>query len=301
MNMNIKKILFAGALGCFQADSSGCDRASSGEQTSREITMSAMRGGDDWHIAFVGFRGVPSDLVVRFGEDRTETYRRPAFELPREVEGPIEITLLEYTLGGKVVRGPYRFKFNPEESQTSATKDAFDRIRNQWVSWKRFAGSDLLLLSFLNMHSCGIERVDYGFGDEPDRELPLQVCGEDHASAYSDLKFKADEKSHVVLRVTFADGATSDVQRFPNPNYQTGAVGTVLMNRALVMSNVDGAKVHVDGEYRCDSPCEVKVPVDGREHQIQLKKEGYEDQVTSWKPEGLTDSFPALSAMVRAR
>ena len=300
--MVLREYIVAAVLGCSLVEASGCDRASSGaqEQDADEITMSAMPGGRGWHIAFVGFRGVPSDLVVRFGEERTETYRAPAFELPREIEGATEIWLLEYKLGGEVHRGPQRFYFDPEKAQNSATKDAFDRVRNQWVTWKRFAGSDLLLLSFLNMYSCGIERVEYGFGEEPDRELPLQKCGGDSASTFSDLKFQVDERSHVVLRVTFADGTKSTIQRFPNPNYQTGAVGTAVMNRALVMPTTGGAKVHVDGDYRCDSPCEVKVPVDGREHEIRLKKDGYQDLVTSWKPASVAESLPSLGSMVRA-
>lgn len=300
--LGLALVLGAGATG-----TTSCDQVASvlseiaDERGSGGIEMSATPVGDGWHIVFIGIRGRPSNLVVRFGDTRTETFRSPFFELPTDLEGPMEITLLEYELHGKVIRGPFRFDFDPKKAHVLAAKDALEQLRAQWVGWRRYAGSDILQLSFLNSHTCGIDHVDYGFADEPDQKLPLHECGGEHATPYSDLRFEIDEKTHVVLQVTFADGTKSKVRRFPNPSYETGSSGTVTMNRALVMSDTSDAKVHVDGEYRCDAPCEVKVPVDGREHEIRLEKEGYEDLVKSWKPDGVADPLPELGPMKRER
>lgn len=293
----------AGSISCDRIESllSGSEAETAGGQDTGGLEMSASRTGDNWHIAFLGFLGRPSNLVVRFGEKRTETFRGPSFQLPADVEGPIEITLLEYELHGEVVSGPFRFEFDPKEAHVSTAKHALDQMRADWVSWRRYAGKDILQLGVLNSLTCGIDHVDYGFDDQPDQRLPLQECEGEYSSTYSALKFEIDEKTHVVLQVTFADGAKTTVHRFPNPNHGRRGKGPSAMNRALITSDTSGAKVHVDGEYRCDAPCEVKVPVDGYEHEIRLEKEGYEDLVKSWKPDGVADPSPKFGPMTQTR
>ncbi|PCC66652.1 serine/threonine protein kinase [Nannocystis exedens] len=64
-------------------------------------------------------------------------------------------------------------------------------------------------------------------------------------------------------------------------------------NRATIKANVEGASVHVDGEFQCKSPCEITVPVgDNRSHEIRLTKDGYIDVVQNWRPLTVTDSLP---------
>jgi eukaryotic-like serine/threonine-protein kinase len=69
-------------------------------------------------------------------------------------------------------------------------------------------------------------------------------------------------------------------------------------NRALVRTNVPGAKVSVDGDPQCDTPCEIKVPVgDGISHEIRLEKDGYIDVVQNWQPKNVGEPLPALPDM----
>ncbi len=69
-------------------------------------------------------------------------------------------------------------------------------------------------------------------------------------------------------------------------------------NRALVRTNVSGAKVFVDDEPQCDTPCEIKVPVgDGLSHEIRLEKDGYTDVVRNWRPKNVGEPLPALPDM----
>ncbi|MEM9454293.1 MAG: serine/threonine-protein kinase [Myxococcota bacterium] len=69
-------------------------------------------------------------------------------------------------------------------------------------------------------------------------------------------------------------------------------------NRALVRSNISGAKVYVDGEPQCDTPCEIKVPVgDGTTHEIRIKKDGYVDVVQNWRPKSVGEPLPAMPDM----
>ncbi len=69
-------------------------------------------------------------------------------------------------------------------------------------------------------------------------------------------------------------------------------------NRALVRTNVPGAKVYVDGEPQCETPCEIRVPVgDGITHEIRLEKEGYIDVVQNWRPNNVGDPRPPLPDM----
>ena len=181
----------------------------------------SVNGG--WTIAFAGIRGYASDVVVRFGDEREETYRRPTFELPSDIEGPIDIWLLEYKLRGVTHSGPYKFRFDPEEAHVKNAKDALDMLRSQWVSWRRYPeDTDLLYTTFLVSHACGIDHVDYGFGAEPDQRLKLADCGVSLSDADTYLRFPANQHSHVVVRITFADGEQTPVRRFPNPDFSEG-------------------------------------------------------------------------------
>jgi len=294
----LRRLLVVAFLGGGCLLGAGCDRLVAAQDVENDgLSLSATPGAAGWHISFVGFRGRPTQLVVRFGDERTETYRGPSFDLPRELEGPLDIWLLEYEMNGEVHRGPYRFRFEPDQARVTVTKDSFDLIRNRWVQWRRFAGKDLLQLGFLNSHSCTIKSARYGFSDEPDMDLPLLPCDGPQRSPYSALEFELDEKSHVVVQVTFADGTKSSVERFPNPSYRTREVGLTLNNRSLI-AQPPGAKVLLDGERQCEVPCEIKVPVDGSRHEIRLQKDGFEDLVRNWKPTSVADDLGSLGAMV---
>jgi eukaryotic-like serine/threonine-protein kinase len=69
-------------------------------------------------------------------------------------------------------------------------------------------------------------------------------------------------------------------------------------NRALVRTNVPGAKVLVDTVEQCETPCEIKVPVgDDVSHEIRLMKDGYVDVVQNWRPRNVGEPLPALPDM----
>jgi eukaryotic-like serine/threonine-protein kinase len=73
---------------------------------------------------------------------------------------------------------------------------------------------------------------------------------------------------------------------------QVGSEG-LPKNRAIIKANIEGASVHVDGEFQCKSPCEITVPVgDNRSHEIRLTLDGYIDVVQNWRPLTVTDSLP---------
>ena len=69
-------------------------------------------------------------------------------------------------------------------------------------------------------------------------------------------------------------------------------------NRVLVQGNVAGAQVFVDDVYRCDTPCQIEVPVgDGVTHEIRMKKDGYVDAVQYWQPKNVGDPLPPFTPM----
>ena len=62
-----------------------------------------------------------------------------------------------------------------------------------------------------------------------------------------------------------------------------------------MQTNVEGAKVLVDGAEVCETPCEIKVPVgDDISHEIRIKKDGYVDVVQNWRPRHVGEPLPAL-------
>jgi len=68
-------------------------------------------------------------------------------------------------------------------------------------------------------------------------------------------------------------------------------------NRVLVHTNVSGAKVFVDDVAQCDTPCEIKVPVDGRTHEIRLEKDGHTSVTHNWRPKSVGEPLPPLPDM----
>ena len=69
-------------------------------------------------------------------------------------------------------------------------------------------------------------------------------------------------------------------------------------NRAFINSNVQGANVLLDGVIKCQTPCEIQVPVgDGKEHEIVLRKEGHVDVMRMWQPATVTEDPPELPHM----
>ena len=66
-------------------------------------------------------------------------------------------------------------------------------------------------------------------------------------------------------------------------------------NRATIDANVEAARVFLNGEFQCETPCPIEVPVgDGREHEIVLRKDGYVEVMGKWRPKSVTDTPPQL-------
>ena len=66
-------------------------------------------------------------------------------------------------------------------------------------------------------------------------------------------------------------------------------------NRAMIHSNVDQAKVFLDGALVCETPCTVEIPVgDETDHELILRKDGYIEVMTKWQPKSVTERPPQL-------
>ena len=79
---------------------------------------------------------------------------------------------------------------------------------------------------------------------------------------------------------------------------QAASGAALPFNRPLITTNVEQASVHVDGEFRCKTPCEIEIPVgDDKIHEITLRKDGYIDVTRTWRPVSVSEPFPALDPM----
>lgn len=66
-------------------------------------------------------------------------------------------------------------------------------------------------------------------------------------------------------------------------------------NRATIDANVESARVFLDGEFACETPCNVEVPVgDEVDHELVLRKDGYVEVMTKWRPKSVTEPPPQL-------
>lgn len=70
------------------------------------------------------------------------------------------------------------------------------------------------------------------------------------------------------------------------------------VNSAMVRGNISGSRVYLDGEYQCNVPCEIRVPVgDGLTHEIRIKKDGFVDAVQLWRPKSVREQLPPMPDM----
>lgn len=257
---------------------SGCDSAVERRTRESGLEMWAHPSNGSWSITFAGIRGRASDVVVRFGDEREETFRRPSFQLPPDIDGPIDVWLVEYKLKGEIVRGPFRFRFDPQKAQIDGAKDALDMLGNEWVEWGRRGDEDVLYTGFITRYTCAFERVEYGFGDEPDVELPMPPCKmSDLNMEDKSLRLPANAHANVVVRITYADGEQTSIHRFANPNYGTPAAAAGGRSGGVVTLAVTptDAEVLVDGQPIEGEPPFVVSDLSVGKHVVTVKKEGY--------------------------
>ena len=187
------------------------------------ITMEAQPGSAGWHVSFLGIPGRPTNVVVRVGGGSETTYRMATFIMPAD-QGPTDIHLVEYTLDGVTHKGPLTFRFDPKSAQLKSAKDSLSLLRTQLVAWRRWVGKDTVNFIHVMSHSCALESIEYGFGDELDQTLAFE-CGwnatDDYDAAIVELE--ANKADHILVRVTFADGEVLPTQRIANPNFGSGA------------------------------------------------------------------------------
>ncbi|MEZ4452258.1 MAG: serine/threonine-protein kinase [Nannocystaceae bacterium] len=103
----------------------------------------------------------------------------------------------------------------------------------------------------------------------------------------------------VVAAVIFAaSGGEAEATSDAGTTGEIAATKAYPLTRPLITTNVEQASVLVDGEFRCKTPCEIAVPVgDERVHEIRLKKDGYIDVITNWRPLSVADTLPELPEM----
>jgi class 3 adenylate cyclase len=173
-----------------------------------------------WRIVDRGdFRatGAASTIDPRTGRPAPITW----FELPGETEqATIEVRYEDAT--GRM-NGPFAIPFNWRTALVSSQKQILDQHSSSWVQFGRNAPSDnLIYFTHLVTYRCAIAKAEIGFdNDQPNRELPLPACDRRDptsvpVNAQIHLRAPPAAKSASV-RLTYADGAQSDVATFQRP------------------------------------------------------------------------------------
>jgi hypothetical protein len=92
-----------------------------------------------------------------------------------------------------------------------------------------------------------------------------------------------------------SDSAPDTTSKPPDEDKAPIDVADLPKNRAMIDSNVERARVFLDGEFKCETPCVVEIPVgDDADHELVLRKDGYVEVMTKWKPRSVTDRPPQL-------
>ena len=117
--------------------------------------------------------------------------------------------------------GPFKVLFNAKDAFVTSSKHVLGTMLHKWVEGRAWdEGSQLIYFTTLATHSCGLEKIEYGLEKEtPDQVFPLQRCDprNPHAvgsGAQTYLRLAKPAK-FITVKLTYADGAASEVRRFP--------------------------------------------------------------------------------------
>ena len=193
-----------------------CGTAEERSSDSRELTMIAQPAADGWMLMFTGLEAEPESMRVRLGDDEFRTLRRPLLQLPADAAATDVVAY--YTMRG-VEHGPLHFRFDPRTALVEHSKDALDVMHRSWVAWREHAGKTRVLFTALNMLSCALERVEYGFAGTPDTQWTLPPCRGPLTPATPSYPISIEAPTGattIAVRLTFVDGEQTAVEHFPN-------------------------------------------------------------------------------------
>ena len=147
----------------------------------------------------------------------------PTIELPGNA-GKTDIEVKYTDIRGET-RGPFKMLFDPASSLIASQKSILEQFTNSWVSYRLWEGKQLVYFTHLISYRCAIESVNYGLDqDQPDETFEIGSCDPDNPHAipsngpgsivYSSIPKSTD---YISVRLTYADGTTSQVVRFDVP------------------------------------------------------------------------------------
>lgn len=194
------------------------------------VSFSTMNHNSGWTLNFTITEPVRDILVALDGGDFRSTgllpnndprtglpMPRPSTELPRDA-GPQEV-LVKYVDASGVEQGPYAFQFNPGGALVEGAKSILEMTNTSWVSHRADPDYPYTYFTHLISYRCAIAEVRYGWDDEtPDEVFKLPACDPlNPNSVPSDATIYIPTKpgaAAMYVQLTYADGATSDVERF---------------------------------------------------------------------------------------
>ncbi len=172
-----------------------------------------------WRLGDAGdFRstGATTSIDPRTGKPAPITW----FELPGETEQALIEVRYEDASGR--MNGPFPIAFEWRKALADSQKQILDQFSSAWIQFRKDPPSDLIYFTHLVTYRCAIAKAEIGFdGETPNLPLPLPACDRRDpisipTSAQLYLRAPASAKSASV-RLTYADGAQSNIATFPRP------------------------------------------------------------------------------------
>ncbi len=194
----------------------GNGEAGASDPATRQLHMVAQPGNLGWSIVFTGLAEEPEGFRVKVGDGQFSEYRRGVMTLPADT--PATTFTLYYTLRGEE-HGPLEFSFDPSKATLEFSKDALDMVRTGWVSWSDHLGKTLIYFTALHMHTCALDKVEYGFDGALDQQWALPPCrGPSARMGDEPIAREAPAGARAIsLRLTFTDGAQTEIQTIARP------------------------------------------------------------------------------------
>ena len=193
------------------------------------VSLSAMRSNASWMVT-LNVAELTKELFVRVNDGAFKStghlpnmhpttglpMPRPFFELPLTAsKTAIEV---KYTDPKGKEHGPYALVFDPAVEAVKSVKNVLQMTKSSWVSFRDWDGRLLLYFTHLLSSRSALSKIAYGLDtDVPDRDFPFTPADprNPHAIDTDATIYISVPKTtkYVTVRVTYADGTTSEVNR----------------------------------------------------------------------------------------
>jgi hypothetical protein len=204
-----------------------------GAMAENPVDFNAMRSNQGWTFTFSIPEAAREIFVAMDGGPFESTGPSPNIDQRTGAPAPMPFISAQGDIGAQTVsmkyvdangveQGPYEFAFDPVSEVVEGAIASVKMSEASWVYFREDPDYPFTYFTSLITGACGLREIRYGWDDEtPDTVHPLPACDLRNPGAVADSAvtyIPTPPKARAMyVQVTYADGTTSDVERFTVP------------------------------------------------------------------------------------